>query len=298
MKTRLWVLPIAALLTLSVAAQADSRIEKTLTLAPGGEFILESDAGSATVTGSSGSGAKVVVTSDRDDLQSLFDFTFESNDGVVRVTARKKFASFFSWPHNLNLHFEISVPNKTRVNIKTGGGSVEASSLEGDQNLSTSGGSIEASDIHGNLIARTSGGAIHVRDASGDADIETSGGSIEVESLGGSLQAHTSGGPIRIDGVGGRVSAHTSGGSVHAAFARGDSQGGELETSGGSIEVRLDPAANLDIDAATSGGSVSSNLSLRVQGTISSSHLHATLGSGGQTLRLRTSGGSIHISST
>jgi DUF4097 and DUF4098 domain-containing protein YvlB len=298
MKTKLWALPIVAFVTLSVAARADSRIEKTLNLAPGGEFILEADAGSVTVTGSSASGAKVVVTSGRDDLQSLFNFNFEASPGMARVTARKNFGSFFHWPSHLNLHFEISVPKQTRLDIKTGGGSVEASTLQGEQSLKTSGGSIEANDIHGNLVARTSGGSVRVRDVSGDADVETSGGSIEVESLGGSLEAHTSGGPIRIDGVGGHVSAHTSGGSVHAAFARGDSQGGELETSGGSIEVRLDPSANLDIDAATSGGSVSSDLSLRVQGTISSSHLHATLGSGGQTLRLRTSGGSIRISSS
>ncbi|MEJ2278272.1 MAG: DUF4097 family beta strand repeat-containing protein [Candidatus Lokiarchaeota archaeon] len=277
MKTKRAGLLIVVLMALSVVACAQSRMEKTLPLQPGGEFVLQSDAGSVTVTGSSASGARIVITSNREDIQSLFNFNFESSDGVVRVTARKK--SFFSWFSNINLHFDVTVPDRTRVSVKTGGGTIRVSSLQGEQNLNTSGGSIVASDVHGNVVARTSGG------------------SITANSVDGSLDANTSGGSIHIDGLTGHVSAHTSGGSIHATFARGNSQGGELKTSGGSIRASVDPKANLNIDASTSGGSVSSDLPLRVQGTISHSSVHGTLGSGGPTLLLHTSGGSIHISS-
>ena len=70
---------------------------------------------------------------------------------------------------------------------------------------------------------------------------------------------------------------------------------GNLETSGGSIEIAIDPAANLNLDASTSGGSVSSDLPVRVVGTISHTSMHGSIGSGGEELRLHTSGGSIHI---
>ena len=285
---------VIALLALSVTACADTRIEKTLDLAPGGQFVLQSDGGSVTVTGSSASGARIVVTSNRDDLQSLYDLNFESSGGVARVTARKK---TFQWFSNIHLHFEVTVPSQTRVNVKTGGGSIKVSSLQGAQDLHTSGGSIEATDVQGDVLARTSGGSVRIQNVQGGADLGTSGGSITVNSLSGTLQANTSGGPIRIDGVGGRVNAHTSGGSINATFARGNNQGGELGTSGGSIHVNLDPAANLNIDASTSGGSVSTDLKVSVIGTISHSKLHGTLGSGGPTLALHTSGGSIHIGS-
>jgi hypothetical protein len=296
MKTKRLGLLLVALMALGVAAcaNADSRIEKTLTLAPGGQFVLQSDAGSVTVTGSSASGARVVITSNRDDLESLFNFDFNSSDGLAQVTARKK---GFQWFSNVNLHFEVTVPSQTRLNIKTGGGSIKVSSLQGEQDLRTSGGSIDAADVRGNVAAHTSGGSVNLRDVTGDADLGTSGGGITVSSLNGSLKAGTSGGPIRIEGVTGRAVAHTSGGSIHAAFAKGNNQGGDLSTSGGSIRASLDPAANLDIDASTSGGSVSTDLPVRVQGTISHSKLHGTLGSGGPTLQLRTSGGSIRIAS-
>ena len=67
---------------------AEFRLEKDLKLDPGGRFVLESDAGSVTVTGSKESGAHVVVTSDRDDLATLFDLAFEEGSATARVTAR------------------------------------------------------------------------------------------------------------------------------------------------------------------------------------------------------------------
>ena len=116
-----------------------------------------------------------------------------------------------------------------------------------------------------------------------------------MEALDGSLKAHTSGGGIRINRVSGYVEAKTSGGPIHATYSPGNRHGGELETSGGPIEVAIDPSANLNLDASTSGGSVSSDLPVRVVGTVSPSRMQGSIGAGGEELRLHTSGGSIHI---
>lgn len=292
MKTTRAGMLIVVLMALSVVACADSRFERTMPLAPGGRFELQADTGSVTVRGSSGSSATIVVTSNRDDIQSLFNFDFRSSEGLVQVTAKKK---TFQWFSNVNLHFDVTVPSQTSVSIKTAGGSIDVSSLEGGQDLHTSGGSIGAADVQGNVMARTSGGSIKVQNVKGDSDLGTSGGGITANSLQGTLIAHTSGGSIHIEGLTGRVDAHTSGGSIQATLARGNSQGGQLGTSGGSIRVGVDPSANLNLDAATSGGSVSTDMSVRVQGEMSHSKLRGTLGSGGESLVLRTSGGSIRI---
>lgn len=298
-------------LIFAVCAQADFRIEKNMKLNPGGRFVLDSDSGSVTVTGISGSGAQVVVTSNRDDLESLMDFQFEDEPGEARVTARKK----YHWPHEhgVSLHYEIRVPKSTTLEMKTGGGGIKVYTIQGDANLRTSGGSVEVSDLTGRLEVQTSGGGISLREVTGNASIGTSGGSIEGESLDGSLDGHTSGGPIRLDrvtgnvqvdtsggsihveGAGGRVQAHTSGGSVEVGFDRGNAKGGDLDTSGGSIHVTLDPTVNLTVDASASGGGVRSDVPITVVGRISNSSLRGSLGSGGELLRLHTSGGSIDI---
>jgi len=279
----------------AVLATADTHIEKTLKLEPNGRFVLESDVGSVTLVGGSSSGARVVITADRDDFQSRYDVKFEENPGTAGVTVRRR--DHWGWNEHGSVHFEVEVPSQTQTEIRTGGGSVEISSLHGDSKLKTSGGSIHVTGLNGRLDAQTSGGSIDLREVTGDTRVDTSGGPIEVSALEGSLSAHTSGGSIRIDRVTGYVEAKTSGGPISVNFGRGNTHGGVLETSGGSIEAVLDRSANLDIDASTSGGHVESDLPVRVVGKISGSSLHGSLGSGGETLRLHTSGGSIHIKS-
>lgn len=291
-----WLIFTGLALVVTVAsAQGESRIEKTLNLDPKGRFVLDTDQGSVTLTGTSQRGARVVVTSNRDDLENLFEFSFEGSSSEARVTARRK--HWDGWAKNVSMHFEVEVPAETRTEVRTSGGGIKLYGLRGESQLKTSGGSIEVSGLAGRLEAETSGGGIHLREVVGDVHIDTSGGGIEAESVDGSLRAHTSGGSIRVDRVTGSLEAKTSGGSVHANFGRGNAHGGDLETSGGPIEVAVDPSANFEIDASSSGGSVSSDLPVRVVGRISSSSLHGTIGSGGALLRLHTSGGSIHIRS-
>jgi DUF4097 and DUF4098 domain-containing protein YvlB len=283
------------MLALAIPTFAGSRIEKTLALNPGGRFVLDSESGSVSVTGSNEPGAKVVITSNRDDLQDRFDFSFDEKPGVVRVLARQHQHFHFLSFDNLNLHFEVRVPKETILNIKTAGGGIEINSMGSEADLETSGGPITVSGLTGRLGAHTSGGGIRVQETKGDSELRTSGGGIEVDSVDGSLVARTSGGSIHIQRVTGRVDAHTSGGGITAVLSKKNAHGGVLETSGGSISVAIDPAANLEIDASTSGGSVQTDLPIRVVGTISRHGLRGTMGSGGETLRLRTSGGSIHL---
>ena len=256
--------------------------------------MLESDVGSVTLTGASSSGARVVITSDRDDFGSLYDINFEENPGSASVRVRRK--DHFGWSEHISVHFEVQVPSQTQTEVRTGGGSIELSNLRGDSELKTSGGAIDVSGLSGRLDAKTSGGPIKLQEVDGDARVDTSGGRIDVASIDGSLTAHNSGGPIRVDRATGYVEAKTSGGPISVNFDRENSRGGVLETSGGSIEVEVDRSANLEIDASTSGlGSVTTDLPIQVVGKISSSSLHGSLGSGGEMLRLHTSDGSIHI---
>jgi DUF4097 and DUF4098 domain-containing protein YvlB len=264
------------LLAAGSRAYSQSRVEKDLKLDPGGRLVVEASASDVFVTGRSGSGAHVIVTSNRADLEDLLTFRFDEGPGEVRIEVRKR--SALRWPKSLQVRMEVQVPTKTKVEIRTGGGDVKVSHLEGDTDLETSGGDVGVTGLAGNLTARTSGGDIELRDLSGDVNVKTSGGDISLEN------AH------------GRVEARTSGGDVTVALARGNAKGGEIETSGGDIKVRVDPAVSLTLDASTLSGEVISDLPLKVTGEISQSRLHATLGSGGETLRVHTNGGSVRIS--
>jgi len=292
------VVTTAAVAALScLPALAASRIEKNLKLDPGGKLTFVADAGSLTVTGSSSSGAHVILTSDKDDFESRFDLKFEELPGELRITMMKKesLTSWTSWFNNAKIRFEIQVPTKTKTDLQTGGGHVTVRSLEGDANAETSGGHIEVTDLQGNLTAETSGGHISVKKISGNARVETSGGHIEADGVDGNLSAETSGGNIEISGAKGRVDADTSGGHVEVSFAKGNAHGGKIESSGGGITVAIDPNVDLAIDASTSGGSVRTDVPVKIVGKVNGSSIKGTLGKGGETLYVHTSGGSVSI---
>lgn len=293
-----WLVPAAAAAVLSVLpAFAETRIEKNLKLDPGGKLNVASDVGSLTVTGTSSSGVHLLLTSDKDDFESRFDLSYEELPGEVRITLKKKdsLTSWSSWFNNAKVRFEIQVPTKTASTLRTGGGHVKLRSLEGDQNAETSGGHIEAKDVRGNVNAETSGGHISLSKIAGNAKVETSGGHIEADGVDGNISAETSGGHIEIKNATGRVDADTSGGHVEVGFAKGNAHGGKIESSGGGITVSVDPNVDLAIDASTSGGSVRTDIPVKIIGKVNGSSIRGTLGKGGETLYVHTSGGSVSI---
>jgi hypothetical protein len=318
MRDRKWVVvaaTLALILTLGMPALADTRIERDLNLSSGGKFILDTDTGSVEIVGGSGSGARVVITSDRDDFESVFDVKFEERSGEVEVKVNKKDGVTNWFKSSGRTKFVIEVPESTEVDIDTSGGSITAKNLNAPARLDTSGGAISASYIGGKLLADTSGGSITIEEVDGDVNADTSGGGITItgvrgdvladtsgggitiSDVTGKIDADTSGGSIKIDQAGGAVRADSSGGPIRVSFSPGNSAGGSMSTSGGGITVEIDSGSNFDIDAHSSGGSVTFDVPVTVQGQVSKTAVKGKIGSGGQLLKMRTSGGGIKIKS-
>jgi hypothetical protein len=272
----LMLFTLGLLLSLAGIAQAGTRIEKNLKLQPGGTIYLDTSGGDVRVRGTSEPGARVVVTSNLSDLEKAFEFRFDEEPHAVRIAGHRP-SNAPLWYSHVSLRFEIQVPRQTSLELKTGGGDVNVSELEGTFRLKTSGGDVEVSDVKGNL------------------DGETSGGDMRVRQLNGDLRLRSSGGDIRAADVSGRVEIHSAGGDIEVSLVRGNASGGEVETSGGEIRVAVDPAVGLDLEASAGGGDVHSDLPLTVTGKVSESNLRGTLGKGGELLRLHSAGGDISV---
>ncbi|HXT22392.1 MAG TPA: hypothetical protein VN923_16685, partial [Thermoanaerobaculia bacterium] len=244
----------AAGLLLAAPAAADYRLEKDLALAPGGELVVETAGGSVTVTGGPGTGAHVVVTSDRDraDVEERYTFDFTAEPGRVKIVnkRRSQFSSWFNW-RGMALHFEIQVPRQTRVDLQSSGGGLRVSNLDGDAKLRSSGGAVRAFDLVGRVDASSSGGGVDVRRVRGnvrvgssgggvdvvqiigDVAAESSGGGVDVSEVTGAVDASSSGGGVHLEKIGGRVTAESSGGPVSAELLADNAAGGHFSSSGG-----------------------------------------------------------------
>jgi DUF4097 and DUF4098 domain-containing protein YvlB len=129
-----------------------------------------------------------------------------------------------------------------------------------------------------------------------DVDLNSSNGSLSVTNVRGRLNLRTSNGSINLMDVGGNVMADTSNGSVNASLSgtRWDGEGLDVSTSNGSVRLNVPENYNARLVAGTSNGTISVGFPIMVQGRINRD-IDTTLGSGGATIRVRTSNGSVSL---
>ena len=300
------ILTSAACMTPGLLGDVHDDLKKSFQVEPGGKLTLDSDLGSIEVAPGTGNtvdiqiGRNMKANSKEDAEEILKDMSFEIHqEGKnVFVTTKSNRGSLLgsNWRNRIQLKFMITVPSKYDLDLKTAGGSIKVSNLEGSVVAYTSGGSLHFGQIAGPVTAHTSGGSIHLDGGKGSVSVETSGGSINIGKVAGSVKAQTSGGSISVDEVMGTIQASTSGGSISATISKQPEADCKLDTSGGSVHVKLSRDLNLNLVAKCGGGSISTDIPLNVQGKISKSQLEAKLNNGGPQLYLHTSGGGISIS--
>ncbi len=302
---------IAGLLVFGAAAGVaraglEDTVRKSFEVAPGGQLRVSTAVGSIRVRSGAANRVEVeIVRKSRTDDASRFaellgDYTFDlsqtGNDVDVRVTRdRRSRDDWKGWNSGLNLEFSIVVPDVYNVDLKTSGGSVEVDDLRGRVVAETSGGSLRFGRILGEVEGRTSGGSIVLEETGGNADVRTSGGSISIGRAEGDVVAKTSGGSIRVEEVMGSIEASTSGGSVSARIGSQPKADCSLSTSGGSVTVELAPSVSVALDAETSSGRVISDIPVSGADRVEKRSLRGDINGGGPSLRLRTSGGNIHV---
>src|SRR6202051_4724935 len=81
----------------------------------------------------------------------------------VELVARVTGHFGFSWGgHGKNLHIEVRLPRSGDLQVSSGDGAVEASSVEGNITVSTGDGSVKASDLNGTIDLQHGAGRLKV----------------------------------------------------------------------------------------------------------------------------------------
>lgn len=244
---------------LSVCAEskADKKVikEKSFQISPGKKLNIEADGGDIIVTTWSRSEVYVKIIGN-DKAADKFDFSFNATSEEITITAEKK--SGWSWFSNINLKFEIKVPENFNINANTSGGDIKVGGVNGGIYLKTSGGDIWGDRFEGNFFAKTSGGDINIFCKNAKIEASTSGGDIDLEYT-------------------------------------GINQGIELKTSGGDIDVKIPEDFDAKAELKTSGGDVDCNLTLSNVSKLSESKIDANINKGGKPLIAITSGGDISV---
>jgi len=324
MKSILCMLTSLVFVATAAFADIEDTVEKSFKVGDNGHLVVDTRMGSIEVQAIGSGDIKVTVyrkfdTDSKNQMEKILDnlemdFRQTGNDVFVTVQYQKDADTFFGFGHSrLQLRFVVQVPKVYNVDLKTSGGSISISDLQGKADSRTSGGSLTFGQIQGPVNGKTSGGSITLQGCTGNADVHTSGGSIHIgevdgpvnattsggsitiEKVKGSVLAETSGGGITVEEVMGNINASTSGGSVRATITKQPTSSCDLSTSGGSITVKLAADIKVNVDAGTSGGRVVTDFPVTVQGELKKTQLRGAINGGGPDLILHTSGGSIYI---
>lgn len=164
--------------------------------------------------------------------------------------------------------FDVKVPLKFNLDVKTLGGSIHVAELDGELRAVTSGGDIRTGNLLGPVQVSTAGGMIALGNIGGSVKAQTAGGNVVLGNIDGPAIVATGGGEIRAGVINGPVTAHTAGGDIILQAAAGpvqvETMGGQIhlgecgnsvraQTAGGNIEVA---GAKGGVHAETTGGSI------------------------------------------
>src|ERR1700675_607294 len=155
----------AMLLAIAVATPGARAEDVTKSFTVNGRAIVRVDTNDGSVRVTSGDNKEVQfhVEYQGYELNRSLRVDTRQDGDKVELVARVSGHWGFSWGgHNRNLHIEVRMPKTGDLQVSTGDGAVEASSVEGNVTISTGDGSVKANELTGTIDLHTGDGAISV----------------------------------------------------------------------------------------------------------------------------------------
>jgi hypothetical protein len=212
---------------------------------------------------------------------------------------------------DVTISYDVRVPARTAVVIRTGSGRVAVRGLSGDVAVRTVSGPVRVERTSGTIEVDTASGAVHAANVDGPLRVSSLTGDVTVRGAAGPFFARTHGGrvhaaldtagdvdietrsaPISVRGARGRLIASSLSGAIEVAGRPDDEWSIRSET--GHIEARLGPGSNARIDAMTSSGTIRMEVP-DFQGAIGERLVSGTLGLDGIPVRLVSGTGVIRM---
>lgn len=301
------LLVIGGMFAISPELQGAGRIEHKEEIEKSSPFISNGE-----IRIESRNGAIDVQSWDREEVKVTYALTIRAQSEEIAMDIREDIGFILERDGNrMEIYAELPSLDK----FKTGGflGGLFGGKRPGVSILITayvpyrssvearsSNGRISLDKLDGNVDLQTSNGSIQVGPVSGDAVLHTSNGKIIAQEVSGGINAKTSNGAITVvmdtEGTAeDKITCRTSNGGISLKIPKFIKTDIDARTSNGSIIAELYQELDADLHLTTSRGSIKSDIPLTPAGTKNKRDIKATLGKGGNKIRLRTSNGSISL---
>jgi hypothetical protein len=292
----------------STASAAERVVERTFSVEPGCQLVIDTFRGGIVVEESDAAEVRLTVRlenslGDEGESHRALDaveleMSGESNRVSVRIRDPRIGRAHFVWHDRgqVELALLVRVPRRCSVDLKTVNGSITVGNLTGEMRARTDTGTILFRHIDGSVKAALMTGDILVGRCSGEVELTATRGNIRVGTIGGRAELKTANGDIDIQNAKGGLQAFVAAGDVVAGFGRGFTRDARIDTSGGSILVKLDPAAACVVEASSVWGHVDAAVAIAPDsGGQGKRKMLGRINGGGPMLKLRANGGHVRI---
>jgi hypothetical protein len=267
-------------------------------LKPGGRLTVENFNGSVEITGWDKDTVEVDGRQYASTLEirDAIKIDIAVSEGLVQIRTIRPTDRF----GNMGVKYIIRAPRRVSLDrIVSTNGAIKADEIEGTIRLRTTNGSIRTSRVHGDVDVSTTNGGVDIEDLDGPASIRTTNGRVTAEGIHGSLQASTSNGSIHARLVKPEphrpVKLQTTNGGIDLTMDSLVDNEVRASTSNGGITVKLPATVDARIHAHTSHSAIHTDFDVRRDDAGSKNHLDGVIGSGGATVELTSSNGTIRL---
>jgi hypothetical protein len=175
--------------------RTDSVFEKSVNARPGGTLELDLDTGGdLEIIGTDDQKVSVHGTLGGNDWRST-SVDLEEHNGNARLVSRyeKNFGSA-----SFDNAFTIRVPKRFNVRVKSAGGDLRITNLDGTFDGFTGGGRIALEHTNGEAHLSTGGGDVHVTKSKLDGSVTTGGGRVHFDEVTGDISGSSGSDPMRM----------------------------------------------------------------------------------------------------
>lgn len=255
----------------------DSTFEKTVAASPGERLTIDIPVGGELVIQAWNQPQARLRATLSGDQSRMTRVDFERDGRGVAL--RADFDRRIENTRNSN-RFELWLPRRFDVSIRSAGGGVSITGMEGTFTGSTGGGEIHIEGVKGEARLSTGGGSLYLNGSNLEGSVTTGGGEATVTAVSGGVRVSSGSGPVirssgstRAIGIGGNAVAVGGGQNATTIGDRLYDGSFSMQKAGGDIRL----------DAMPTGGSVSTG-----GGDV-------VIGSSGGQLSASTGGGRIEI---
>jgi hypothetical protein len=166
-----------------------------------------------------------------------------------------------TWGKSICVSLDVTIPNKTGVDLTSHNGTITIKNLTGQLNGTTHNGEVITEKTSGTAELKTHNGEIVCKEISGDIKLQTHNGDAEA------IYSKTS---LPVCNI-------------------------SIVTHNGSVNLTAPPNLSAKVEVSTHNGSIDTDLPITVTGEVTKTKLTGTIGTGEGKLYLETHNGSINI---